>query len=76
MLDVSRRHLVPDPPGDVVGTVRRDPVGFAHAIRIAQPDEYVWHVVDYRGPVGEALRDEDVADWPVVYTPVLQVSRP
>lgn len=55
------------------GQVRRAPTGFAHAIRIQSPDEYRWIVIDLYGDTSSfdgLFSDEDVSDWPIVYTPV------
>jgi hypothetical protein len=55
---------------DPHGTVRRAPTGFAHAIRLDQgPHPKRWQVVDAYGP-WDLVEDEEVQDWPVVYTPV------
>lgn len=53
-----------------LGTVRREPgEGFAHAIKVEQPEGYPsWLVVDAWGPC-DSLSDDDVEDWPVVYVP-------
>jgi len=54
---------------DAVGTVRRAPEGFAHAVRLDQGDRPErWLVVDSYGPCGVET-DEHVDHWPVVYTP-------
>lgn len=61
---------------DTVGTVRRAPEGFAHAILLDQfgePDR--WLVIDAYGPMREEdtrsglAPDSVVESWPVVYTP-------
>jgi hypothetical protein len=56
-------------------TIKRDPRGFAHAILLVQDDDepyFTWEIIDLYGstPVYGLLTDEDVKDWPVVYTPI------
>lgn len=58
-------------------TVKRDPHprSFAHAILLDQfSSEYCWLIIDAYGPVpaeggGRLATDDEVRDWPVVYTP-------
>lgn len=54
------------------GTLRRAPGrSFAHALLLDQPDEKCWHLVDLYGPTqGDCVSDAEVADWPIVYTPI------
>lgn len=56
-----------------IGTVRRAPEGFAHAILLEQPAPARWEIVDAHGS-GPKIRvlftDEEVANWPVVYEPM------
>ena len=56
-----------------VGTLRRSPFGFAHAILLDHHrEERRWMVIDVYGDMSwaEPLRtDQEVAGWPVVYTP-------
>ena len=54
------------------GQVRRAPTGFAHAIRIQQPHEEHWEVIDLYGSTtsfDKLLADIEVEHWPIVYTP-------
>lgn len=56
--------------GLAYGTVRRAPApSFAHAILLDQFDRDSWHVVDLYGPIS-ILGDAEVANWPIVYTPM------
>lgn len=58
---------------DSYGTLRRGPApSFAHAIKIDQGGAAdCWEIVDLYG-IGSSplLTDEQVKDWPVVYTPM------
>lgn len=52
-----------------VGTVRRAPTGFSHAIKLSQPDGYpCWQIIDLYGPWG-LVSIEEVDTWLIVYTP-------
>jgi hypothetical protein len=65
------------PNGLRYGVVRRELApGFAHAILLDQGGhEKTWLLVDLYGSM-EMLTDEDVADWPIVYTPALDAEWP
>lgn len=54
------------------GTVRRCPApGFAHAILLDQGNrEQAWEVIDLYSSTGDTYTDAQVADWPIVYTPM------
>lgn len=60
-----------EPNGLPTATLRRDPTpgSFAHAILCDQPDERRWLVIDAYGPL-EFVDNDDVKDWPEVYSPV------
>lgn len=58
------------PADDPVGTVRRAPTGFAHAIKCEQGgDPDCWQIIDAYGAMPDETTDDDVKDWPVVYVP-------
>lgn len=63
--------MILHPNGLPYGTVRREPApGFAHAILLDQGGYHrTWEVIDLYGPCGTRT-DEQVADWPIVYTPL------
>lgn len=62
------------PNGLPYHTIKRNPRGFAHALLLDQGDnEQTWEVIDLYGSMeflDGLLTDEDVKDWPVVYTPM------
>lgn len=63
---------MPHPSHDVPGTLRRAPApSFAHALCLDQMDEPErWQISDLYGLMGASLAtDDEVATWPVVYTP-------
>ena len=54
---------------DALGTIRRAPRGFAHAILLDQGGhERCWLIVDAYGPM-EIVAEDEVHDWVPVYTP-------
>ena len=62
--------MILHPNGLPHGTLRRAPEGFAHAILLDQfRRSSTWLVIDVYGPM-HITDDEEVADWPIVYTPV------
>lgn len=54
-----------------VGTLKRAPSGFAHAIKLQQPTDKVWYVIDAYGgiPFEPLLTDKQVVNWSTVYIP-------
>lgn len=62
------------PNGLKYGTIRRAPMGFAHAILLDQGDDpRTWEIVDLYGTMtgmDGLSTDQEVAAWPVVYEPM------
>jgi len=63
--------VILSPNGLPYGTVRRALApSFAHAILLDQGGhDKRWEVIDLYGSM-EVLTDDEVKDWPIVYTPV------
>lgn len=63
---------MPHPSHDATGTLRRAPApSFAHALCLDQGDHpNRWQISDAYGLMGASLaHDDEVATWPIVYTP-------